>query len=100
MHEDSTGVLGSATSEEEQLAGWLVGVLADAVQADPASVQQDVPLWEYGADSLVVATLLAEIDDQRDVWVDPADVPPGSTLRELAAIVVSSTEIEEESDVT
>jgi acyl carrier protein len=87
------------STDEEQLAGWLVKVLAATLQEEPTSVRMDVPLWEYGVDSLVVATLLAEIDDQLGVWVDPADVPSGITLEELASIVMASGEVEEGSDV-
>lgn len=76
---------------------WLVRALAEMLEADAASVRREVPLWEYGVDSLVATTLLAEIDDELGVWVDPTDVPPGISLDELAAIVLQSAE--EDDDV-
>jgi len=95
--------LGRGSRAHDELRQWLVGVLAETLQTDPQSIRWDVPLWEYGMDSLVAATLLAELDDELGVWVDPADVRPGISLDELAAIVLESAHgrfvAEEDSDV-
>lgn len=77
----------------QALADWLVTTLSETLQADPRSIRRDVPLWEYGVDSLVAATLIAEVEDELGVYVDPADVPPGISLDELAAIVLESGEL-------
>jgi acyl carrier protein len=52
-------------------------------------------------DSLVAATLIAEVEDALGVWVDPGEVPPGISLDELAAIVLENAQLaaEEQSDV-
>lgn len=85
----------------DELADWLVEALGETLQADPRSIRRDLPLWEYGVDSLVAATLIAEVEDELGVWVDPLDVPPGISLDELAAIVLASGQLaaEETSDV-
>jgi acyl carrier protein len=80
----------SHDSEHDELAEWLVTALGETLQTHPGSIRRDVPLWEYGVDSLVAATLIAEVEDELGVWVDPADVPPGISLDELAAIVLES----------
>lgn len=100
MREESAGSFRlTRGTQKEELTGWLVTVLAETLQEEPGSLRHDVALWEYGVDSLVVATLLAEIDDRLGVWVDPTDVPSGLTLGELAAVVVDSGELEERTDV-
>jgi acyl carrier protein len=87
--------------DHAELAEWLVTALGETLQTDPRSIRRDVPLWEYGVDSLVAATLIAEVEDALGVWVDPGEVPPGITLDELAAIVLESAQLaaEEQSDV-
>ncbi len=91
----------SSGRAHEDVAAWLAGVLAEVVSADPASVRRDVPLWDYGVDSLVAATLVAEVEDELGVVVDPGDVPPGITLDELAEVVLDCRlpDAEESSDV-
>ena len=86
----------------ENLVEWLVCTLSETLQTDPRSVRREVPLWEYGVDSLVAATLIAEVEDEFQVWVDPADVPPGISLDELAAIVLANVQlaVEEQSHDT
>src|SRR5215217_3590968 len=93
--------LSGVNREHDQLADWLVTALGETLQMDPRSIRRDVPLWEYGVDSLVAATLIGEVEDELGVWVDPVDVPPGISLDELAAIVLESGRLaaEERSDV-
>jgi acyl carrier protein len=92
--------LSNRSREQDDLADWLVTALGETLQTDPRSIRRDVPLWEYGVDSLVAATLIAEVEDQLGVWVDPVDVPPGISLDELAAIVLESGQLAAEgSDV-
>lgn len=79
--------------EHDDLAEWLVNALGETLQTDPRSIRRDVPLWEYGVDSLVAATLIAEVEDELGVWVDPVDVPPGISLDELAVIVLGHRQL-------
>ena len=87
--------------EHDDLAEWLVTALGETLQKDPRSIQRHVPLWEYGVDSLVAATLIAEVEDELGVWVDPVEVPPGISLDELAALILENGQlaVEERSDV-
>jgi acyl carrier protein len=83
----------------DEVLEWLVTALADTLQADNCVIDPDVPLAEFGADSLVVATMLAQIEDELGVWVEPAYVPNGVTLRELADVVEQCRGAEEERHV-
>ena len=85
----------------DELAGWLVEALGETLQADPgrsaATCRCGSTVWTLSS----VATLIAEVEDELGVWVDPLDVPPGISLDELAAIVLASGQLaaEETSDV-
>jgi acyl carrier protein len=76
-------------TDARRIADWLSQVLAEAVQLDPESIRSDVPLQEYGMDSLISAMLLAEIEDGLEVLLDPAELPTVMSLDELATIVVA-----------
>jgi acyl carrier protein len=88
-----------SVSDASELARWLIELLAETLQADAGSIRSDAPLWEYGMDSLVAATLLAEINDELAVWVDPADVPPGISVDDLVSIVMDSARLATEEDI-
>lgn len=64
----------------------LTQLLHDKFDIDPASLQPDQPLAEYGLDSLSLAELLFTIEEEFDVKFP--DRPENiNTLRELVATI-------------
>lgn len=63
-------------------------VAAQLQLADPGDVPVDLPLRDAGLDSLGLMDLAKRVEDRTGATVPPASVGDGSTLRELAALVV------------
>ena len=84
-----------------EIERWLQGRLAESIQVASERVRVDAPLATYGFDSLVGVMMLTEIEDRLGVVLDPDEIGPGMTLRDLASLVgrVEARPDEEESDV-
>ncbi|MGW3953152.1 acyl carrier protein [Streptomyces sp. NPDC004752] len=77
----------------ESLTTWLAERIALYLKRQPADIDPDVPLAEYGLDSVAALSLCGDIEDDFDVVMEPTiawDYPTvhalaGHLLEELAA---------------
>ncbi|MFJ8791278.1 acyl carrier protein [Streptomyces sp. NPDC102462] len=77
----------------ESLTTWLAERIALYLKRQPADIDPDVPLAEYGLDSVAALSLCGDIEDDFDVVMEPTvawDYPTvhalaGHLLAELAA---------------
>ncbi|GAA1226060.1 acyl carrier protein [Streptomyces rhizosphaericus] len=59
-----------AAHETDELRSWLVGRVAEHLRMAPEEVEPDVPLSDYGLDSLYALSVVAEIEDHLGFAVD------------------------------
>ncbi|MGE6758923.1 acyl carrier protein [Corallococcus interemptor] len=55
----------------ESLSGWLSSRIAAYVQRRPDEIRADVPLAEYGLDSVYALTLAGDLEDHLGLSLDP-----------------------------
>ena len=74
----------------ESIELWLTNLVARHIERSPMEIDRDVPLSEYGLDSVYVLALCADIEDHWSVSVEPTlmwDYPTiagfGNALSEL-----------------
>jgi acyl-CoA synthetase (AMP-forming)/AMP-acid ligase II/acyl carrier protein len=74
---------------------WLLRTEAGALLqlSDPNDVPVDLPLRDAGLDSLGLMDLARRIENRTGARVTPADVDDGTTLRDLATLVVGQFEL-------
>ena len=54
-----------------EIANWLTHQIADYLSMKPADVEPDVPLAEYGLDSVFALGICGDIEDRFDIQVEP-----------------------------
>ena len=70
---------------EYDLKEWLIDHIADYVQLTPLQIKSDVPLAEFGLDSVYALTLAGEIEDYLGIVVESTllwDFPTIDSLTE------------------
>jgi acyl carrier protein len=65
--DDTMPMLDSSTD----IATWLAGQLASYLDIQPEQLDMDLPLAEYGLDSVYALNLCGEIEDSLGVAVEP-----------------------------
>lgn len=55
----------------DALSAWLSERIATYVQRKPADIRADVPLAEYGLDSVYALTLAGDLEDHLGMSLDP-----------------------------
>jgi acyl carrier protein len=65
------------------LQAWLTARVATYVQRAPEQIQPDVPLTEYGLDSVYALTLSGDIEDHLGISVDPTVMWDHPTINAL-----------------
>ena len=68
---------------EEELKGLLVERLF--LDLDPASIETDTPLADYGIDSFLLLELIVAIEQQYGVRFEQSDITP-DTLKSIATL--------------
>ncbi len=63
----------------------LVQILADYRSMDPSNIQTDLPFTEMGLDSLDVAELVMQIEDELNVTLEMS--PAYNTIEKLAIYI-------------
>ncbi|MCW7945674.1 polyketide synthase [Streptomyces hygroscopicus] len=59
------------TADAEELREWLRGCVAEYVRRPAEDIDTDLPLSEYGLDSVYVLSLCADIEDRYGIEVEP-----------------------------
>jgi len=67
-----------------ELVEWLRVRVAEFAMIEPAAVDPDQPLTDYGLDSVYAVSLCAELHDTFGVVVDPGDTVSHPTVLSLA----------------
>ncbi|GAB6043143.1 acyl carrier protein [Endothiovibrio diazotrophicus] len=75
-------------ASEDSLRHWLAERVADYVQKQPQDIEPNVPLAEYGLDSVFALTLSGDIEDHLGLVLEPTvmwDYPTVGTLAKALA---------------
>lgn len=81
----------SAPVTAQEVRDWLRECVAAHVRHPGAQIQDDVPLSQYGLDSVYVLGLCAEIEDHYGIEMDPALLWDHQCLGPLADAVFAMT---------
>ncbi|TPG83202.1 acyl carrier protein [Pseudomonas mandelii] len=73
-----------------ELSRWLATRIADYVNLPLDAIEPDVPLSEYGLDSVYALTLVGEVGTHLGMAVDPTVIWDFPTLRTLAQALASN----------
>ena len=55
----------------EEIQNWLCQKIAAEINIAPSAVSLDVPFAHYGLDSIVIVTLVGDLEDWLDESLDP-----------------------------
>lgn len=80
----STSVPQKDQKDATTLAEWLRERVAHYLNRPAAEIAGDVPLAEYGLDSVYALTLATEIEDEFDMELDPTVMWDYSTIAALS----------------
>ncbi len=83
---DSTPAAPSA----EQLRVWLAQRVAAYVQRDASEIAFDVPLAEYGLDSVYALTLVGDIEEHLGIALEPTLMWDHPTIDALTAALLGA----------
>ncbi|MFI1562096.1 acyl carrier protein [Streptomyces sp. NPDC020490] len=72
----------------ESLTTWLAERIALYLKRRPAEIDPDVPLAEYGLDSVAALSLCGDIEDDFDVMMEPTAAWDYPTVHALAGHLV------------
>jgi acyl carrier protein len=78
--------------DTETMRDWLVERVAEHLRMSPDEIEPDVPLSEYGLDSLYALSVATEIEDHIGLAVDPTmmwDNPTVDALVEAISVELS-----------
>lgn len=67
-----------------ELSDWLTRTVAGYVQCEPSDIATDVPLSEYGLDSVSATTVCADIEDDLGLYVEVMLIWDHPTIGELS----------------
>ncbi|GAA3093433.1 acyl carrier protein [Streptosporangium carneum] len=81
------------------LRTWLAERIAVFVRRPAAEIDHDVPLGEYGLDSIAAVGFIAEVEDHLDLVLDPTVLWDHPTVNELDAVlrerIASASDVDE-----
>jgi acyl carrier protein len=75
----------------ETLQQWLAARVATYVQKAPEDIKTDVPLAEYGLDSVYALTLSGDIEDHLGLTLEPTLMWDHPTINALAQALLQMT---------
>lgn len=74
----------------DKLQHWLTGQVAEYVRRNPDDIRPDVPLSEYGLDSVFALALTGDIEDHLGLTLEPTVMWDYPTLNELSKVLVNN----------
>ncbi|MEV7995890.1 acyl carrier protein [Streptomyces sp. NPDC086077] len=78
----------TAGHSTESLTTWLAERIALYLKREPADIDPDVPLAEYGLDSVAALSLCGDIEDDFDLVMEPTIAWDYPTVRALVGHLV------------
>ncbi|GAB2796111.1 hypothetical protein GCM10027073_29910 [Streptomyces chlorus] len=75
-----------------ELGDWLTRTVADYVRCDPAEIDPDVPLSDYGLDSISATTVCADIEDNFGLPVEVTLIWDHPTIGKLSHALAEELE--------
>lgn len=69
----------------DDLREWLIGRVAHYLSAAPETIRADVPLADYGLDSVYALVICGDIEDHYQIVVEPTLAWDHPTIDALAA---------------
>ncbi|MER5266904.1 acyl carrier protein [Actinosynnema sp. NPDC002837] len=84
----------SADFDEAEFRVWLVERLATHLKREPAEIDVDTPLADYGVDSLYALAIVADIEDHLGIPVEATmmwDHPSVAALSSALATQIATT---------
>lgn len=75
----------------ESLQEWLISRVAAYVQRSPGEIKADVPLSDYGLDSVYALTLSGDIEDHLGLSLDPTLMWDHPTIAALSEALLRLT---------
>ncbi|KAA2250732.1 acyl carrier protein [Solihabitans fulvus] len=79
---------GDMTMTSDEVRAWLIDRVAYHLDRDPARIRPDVPLADYGLDSVYAMGVSGDIEDEFGIAVEAADLWERPTIDALAAHLV------------
>lgn len=76
------------TNREQAFQAWLAARVAEYVRQPTEAIQLDVPLSQYGLDSVYALTLTGDIEDHLGISLDPTLMWDHPTLRKLSEALI------------
>ncbi|MFE2281677.1 acyl carrier protein [Streptomyces sp. NPDC059454] len=77
----------TTAADNDDLRGWLVERLAEHLRMRAADIRPDVPLSDYGLDSVYALSVAAEIEDHLGFTVDPTMMWDNPTVDALLTAI-------------
>ncbi|MFD0140223.1 acyl carrier protein [Streptomyces sp. NPDC127159] len=84
---ESTALSATDAAENDELRDWLVARVAEHLRKPTADIQPDVPLSDYGLDSVYALSVAAEIEDHLGFAVDPTMMWDNPTIEALLTAI-------------
>ncbi|MEZ7154948.1 acyl carrier protein [Streptomyces sp. MAD19A] len=75
--------------DPQAMRDWLVARLAEHLRMSPDEIRPDMPLSEYGLDSLYALTVATEIEDHLGLTVDPTMMWDNPTVDALIEAITA-----------
>lgn len=75
---------------EESLNVWLTERVSSYVKRKPEDIKLDVPLSEYGLDSVYALTISGDIEDYLGISIEPTIMWDFPTIEKLSKVLVDA----------
>jgi acyl carrier protein len=72
---------------ETALRDWLLALVASYLDLSPAEIDAEAPLPAYGVDSIYALTIIADIEDQLHIALEPELIWDYPTIGTLSAFL-------------
>jgi acyl carrier protein len=79
----------AAVIDRESVRQWLTGKIAEYRKLDAATIESDVPLANYGLDSVIAVTLTVDVEERYDLVLEPDTFWEYSTIDLLADLIAT-----------
>jgi len=75
---------------QESLNTWLTERVSTYVKRKPEEIKMDVPLSEYGLDSVYALTISGDIEDYLGISIEPTIMWDFPTIEKLSKVLVEA----------